>query len=244
MNVRVSPGTLLLLPLAGMVVFVVLYIVAARLYPGGSNADPSYTGFDWVNNYWCDLIARYGKNGEPNTGRPVALAAMIILFSSLSVFWFRLPDFFRETRFSRLLIGYTGMTAMCMLVFIFTKYHDTIIFIGGSLSSIPFIGTLRELFINRWRFLFVLGCFCLVLILFNFYSYLSGWLIAFLPLIQKITLVFFLAWMFLINWNCILLLLKNRVVLNRNRSYGKRKKSTAGLTKVMVPGSSMDDFRK
>lgn len=200
---RLSVSHLLVIPVIGIVLFIVLYVIAARFYPGGSNADLLHEGFDWLNNYWCDLIARYGKNGVLNAARPIALTAMIILFSSLSVFWFLLPNYFHETRLGRLLIGYIGMSAMFILVFIFTTHHDTIIFIGGSLSSVPFIGTLRELYRSSWRSLFRLGCFCLALILLNFYSYLSGWLIAFLPLLQKITLLFFLAWVLLINWNCL-----------------------------------------
>ncbi len=202
----------LIIPFAGIPVFIVLYFVAAYFYPGGSDADSGYEGFDWMNNYWCDLIASHGKNGEPNAGRPIALTAMITLFGSLLFFWFRLPDFFHETKFSRILISYTGMVSMIILVFIFTEYHDEVIFVGGALSSIPFAGTLRELYRHNWRFLFVLGSLCAVGILFNFYIYLSGWLVFLLPLIQKITLVFFLVWIFLINLKCILLVKKQRHV--------------------------------
>lgn len=205
MKERIQPVNPSVIPLAGIGIFLVLYVVAAHFYPGGSDADRFHRGFDWLNNYWCDLIAKNGKNGIPNAARPIALTAMIILFSSLSVFWFRLPDFFHENRFTRLLIGYTGLFAMTMLIFVFTKQHDIVIFIGGSVSSISFAGTLKELYTNRWHSLFRLGCFCLVLILLNFYSYLSGWLIFLLPLIQKVTLLFFLGWVFLVNRKCLFL---------------------------------------
>jgi hypothetical protein len=203
MNTRVRAVHLLVIPLAGMAVFIVLYFVAAHAYPGGSQANPYREGFDWLNNYWCDLIARSGKNGQSNPARPVALTAMIVLFSSLSVFWFILPGFFRESRFSRLLIGYTGVVSMLVLVFVFTEHHDAVILTGGTISAVPFAGTLRELYINRWRFLFLFGCFCLAIILLNFYIYLSGWLLSLLPLIQKITMVFFIGWITLVELSCI-----------------------------------------
>ena len=36
--------------------FLVLYVVAAQYYPGGSQADQASRGFDWVHNYWCNLV--------------------------------------------------------------------------------------------------------------------------------------------------------------------------------------------
>lgn len=193
----------IVLSMAGVAVFTVLYFTAAHLYPGGSDADVTHSGFDWMNNYWCDLIAPNGKNGLPNAGRPVALTAMVVLFVSLAVFWFRLPGFFHEKKRSRLLTGYSGIVSMLVLIFVFTQYHDAVIFAGGSLSSIPFIASLRELYRYRRRGLFLLGCFCLVLIALNFFIYLSGWLLVLLPLLQKIALAFFLVWVLLVDLDCL-----------------------------------------
>ncbi|MES2555756.1 MAG: hypothetical protein V4604_06385 [Bacteroidota bacterium] len=205
MKSSVPPLIQLIIPLAGILLFVAMYIVAAEYYPGGSDVAKYHSGFDWYNNYWCDLIARYAKNGEQNPGSTLSRAAMVILFSSLSVFWFSLPGFFREAKYIRIVVGYTGMVAMSVLVFVFTGYHDLIIFVGGALSSIPFLATLRELYIHRWRKLYVFGLICLVLILLNFAIYISGWSISLLPFIQKITLVSFLLWIFLIDFRCILI---------------------------------------
>lgn len=201
----VPPIIRLVIPLIGILTFVLLYIIAAGYYPGGSNAESTHRGFDWINNYWCDLIARYAKNGDLNPGRNIALSAMIILFSSLALFWFSLPAFFREARSVRIFVGYTGILSMSILIFIFTPFHDLLIFVGGALSGIPIVATIWELFTHRWKKLFVLGLICLLLILLNFLIYLTGWSIGFLPLIQKITLVFFLSWIFLIGFSCILI---------------------------------------
>jgi hypothetical protein len=133
------------------------------------------------------------------------MTAMIVLFGSLAVYWLRLPVFFHEPDPGRSWIGYTGAFAMLVLIFIFTKHHDAVIFTGSLLSCIPFIGALRQLHSHRWRALFVLGCLCMGLILFNFLIYLSGWLAGILPLIQKVALVFFLLWIVLVSLNCWLL---------------------------------------
>lgn len=205
MRTFAPPVIRLVIPLIGILVFIGLYILAAEFYPGGSNAEKTHIGFDWVNNYWCDLIARYAKNGMPNPGRNIALTAMIVLFSSLALFWFSLPAFFREARYIRIFVGYAGVLSMSILIFIFTPFHDMLIFIGGALSGIPIIATIWELYTHGWKKLFVLGLICLILILLNFFIYLTGWSIRFLPLIQKITLVFFLSWVFLTGYNCVLI---------------------------------------
>lgn len=205
MKHRVTHTYPVVLSITGILLFTAMYFIAARLYPGGSNADPGHVGFDWINNYWCDMIVPYGKNSMPNEGMPVAMTAMIVLFASMAVFWFHLPGFFRETKRNRLLTGYVGIVSMLSLIFIFTKYHDTVIMIGGSLSSIPFVESLVELYRYRKHTLFILGSLCLVFIALNFFIYLSGWQIAVLPLIQKITLVFFLVWVLLVDVMCLLL---------------------------------------
>lgn len=46
----------LLFPPTGILIFFMLYVVAALLYPGGSQADKASTGFSWMNNYWCNLL--------------------------------------------------------------------------------------------------------------------------------------------------------------------------------------------
>ena len=48
-----------------------------------------------MNNYWCDLMGDTAKNGAANPARPVAIAAWLILCSSLGLFWLLLPRLFR-----------------------------------------------------------------------------------------------------------------------------------------------------
>ena len=45
---------ILLLPLFGMLLFVLLYVLAALDYPGGSWILPEQNGFSFWNNYLCD----------------------------------------------------------------------------------------------------------------------------------------------------------------------------------------------
>ena len=203
MKKRVGEEWLLFIPIFGILLFSCLYIVASHYYPGGSTAHRAHEGFDWINNYWCDLIARSAKNGEPNTARNIALTAMIILFSSLALFWFYLPQFFHERRSITLLIRYSGSISMFILIFVFTGFHDSVIGVGTAISAIPMAGTLSELYKNKFTKLYLLGWSCIGLILLNFVIYISEWWIIALPFIQKITLLLFLIWILLTALSCL-----------------------------------------
>ena len=82
------------LPIIGILIFVMLYLVAASLYPGGSSAFPEKDGFDWINSYWCNLTESYAINGKVNTARPYALSGVVILCISLTHFFFLFPRYF------------------------------------------------------------------------------------------------------------------------------------------------------
>ena len=88
------PVILLLTPLAGIFLFLILYIIAAWLYPGGSKVDPQASGFSVLHNYWCDLFDVVAYNGSANPSRPIALIAMIILTGSFALLWYVLPRLF------------------------------------------------------------------------------------------------------------------------------------------------------
>jgi hypothetical protein len=193
----------MLVPLAGIAAFVVLYIIAAHYYPGGSDLYPKQAGFDWTYNYWCDLLAATSKNGNHNPGRIFSLTGTIFLFLSLAVFWYHLPVFFHERKLNTFLIRYTGTLAMFLLIFMFTRFHDDVISLAGIISAIPMSATLNELKKYRLNGLFITGWICILFILLNFFIYLTNYGIVFLPVIQKITMFLFLSWIALINLKCI-----------------------------------------
>ena len=83
---------LVLVPIFGTMLFVVLYIVATFLYPGGSQVDKNAVGFSWTNNYWCNLLNENAINGQLNPAKPVALTAMFLLCFTLAYFWFLFPN--------------------------------------------------------------------------------------------------------------------------------------------------------
>lgn len=188
----------MLTPIFGILVFAILYVLATFYYPGGSNTDKSTIGFDWLNNYWCDLTGQLAKNGETNSAQPIALTAMIILCSTLTVFWFYVPRLFNNNKFNQI-IRLAGMSSMAIAVFLFTSFHDTVIHVAGTLGIAAMTGVFIGLYKKNLTKLFGYGVFCLALMLFNYFIYETSFLLSFLPIIQKATFVLFLVWICLID---------------------------------------------
>jgi hypothetical protein len=184
----------ILLPVIGTILFIVLYIIAAFLYPGGSQADAKSKGFSWINNYWCNLLNKTAINGETNLGRPVALTASFILCITLSSFWYHFPRHIKFGKYSRLTIQFSGAAAMVFSIFLFTNMHDTVTNIAGLFGVIALTGTLIGLYKNNWYGLFWFGIFNLLLVVLNNYIYYNKGLIIYLPVIQKISFLSFLLW--------------------------------------------------
>jgi hypothetical protein len=190
-----------LLPVIGTLLFIVLYIIAAFLYPGGSQADANSKGFSWVNNYWCNLLNKNALNGEVNPARPVALAASFILCITLSSFWYHFPRYIKFGKYGRPTIQFSGAAAMVFSVFLFTGMHDMVTNIAGLFGVIALTGTLIGLYKSNWYGLFWFGIFNLLLVVLNNYVYYTKGLIIYLPVIQKISFLSFLFWICSITVN-------------------------------------------
>ncbi|MCB0627307.1 MAG: hypothetical protein KDC43_26170, partial [Saprospiraceae bacterium] len=130
-----SPAHWALLPIAGIGLFAILFLVAAGLYPGGSQHDPQAAGFSWAHNYWCHLLNDRALNGNSNPARPVALAGMFVLCSALAVFWYLLPSALDLGRWMARTVQVSGPASMTLALFIFTSYHDPLIVAASILAA-------------------------------------------------------------------------------------------------------------
>lgn len=178
----------------GIVNFFVFYIIATRFYPGGSNFDHLENGFNWYTNYWCELLYNYSKNGHINTARPFAIVAMISLTISVGYFWYSIPKYLPINHLLLKGIQLTGIVSMLFSSFIFTNFHDALIYISVITGSFAFFGTIYGLFRLQDKRDAFLGLFCLVLIILNNLVYVNSFMIDYLPILQKITFLFTLSW--------------------------------------------------
>jgi hypothetical protein len=199
LKIRQSNTGLLLLPVMGICLFIILYFIAAFLYPGGSEINRLANRFSWMHNYWCDLMDTHAENGKQNAARPIAIIAMSVLCLSIGIFWYFVPRLFTFKPYSKKIIQYTGMMSMGMIVLLQADYHDTVINIAGILGVIAITGTLTGLYKIRLYKLLALGLLCLFLCLLNNYIYYTKNWIWYLPIIQKISFFFFLLWFCLLT---------------------------------------------
>ena len=198
----------LLLPVIGFCIFIVLYFIAAALYPGGSEVNRLAKGFSWKHNYWCDLLDTQAENGEPNTARTMAIIAMSLLSLSIALFWYFIPRLFSFNPLVKKIIQYTGILSMLILVFLQVDFHDWVITISGLLGMIAITATLAGLYKNQSYHLFILGLLCVFLLILNNYIYYTKQWMYYLAIIQKVSFFLFLLWFSLLT---IQLFQKNRL---------------------------------
>lgn len=188
-----------IITLLGVLAFVCLYIIATLYYPGGSQVDVNEKGFSWLNNYWCNLLNDNAINGQHNPAKPIAMAAMLVLCFTLANFWYNFPRRMQFKKSSRLAVQISGVVAMVVAMFLFTNLHDWVINIASLFALIAIIGTFVGLYKQKWLGLFRLGIFNLLLVALNNILYYGNGLRLYLPLVQKITFLFFLIWICLID---------------------------------------------
>ena len=190
------PGNFwILLPVFGCVLFVILYVVAALLYPGGSGIDKTSVGYNWMENYWCNLLNNKAINGQNNTAKPVAMTAMVVLCVSLSLFWILFPVIVQLKKYHRLIIQIGGAASMIAAFLLLTNAdHDIAVNFSSSLGFVAMLGVLIALYQLRWSKLFIFGLFNIVLIALNNYLYYVISDVTYLPIVQKFTFLCFLFW--------------------------------------------------
>lgn len=201
--------SVILLPIIGALAFVNLYIIATFYYPGGSQHDSNASGFSWLHNYWCNLLNKQAINGEDNTARPIALAAMLVLCFSLAIFWYLFPIITRLNKTLRLLMQIAGGLSMVTGFFLFTSQHDLMVNAASFFGLIATLITLIRMYQLKWNGLFRLGIFNTGLVLVNNILYYGNGLRTYLPVVQKITFICFLFWICCISYQLYRLQLQN-----------------------------------
>lgn len=187
-------------PLIGISCFGMLFYYSSTLYPGGSQADINSIGYDWINNYWCNLMNEKGGNGELNRARPFSIFAMIVLCGSLTVFFYQFADFLTQSKEWRIVIKVGGVLSMIFAALVFTDYHDLLTIISSFFGLFVVVGIVKEIHRSKLSFYRFTGIICLVLLGINNAIYYTSWFIEWLPLIQKITLLIVLIWILGLNY--------------------------------------------
>ncbi len=125
----------------------------------------------------------------------MALTAMVVLCITLAFFWYLFPLQFNFKKATRIAIQVSGFLAMMIGLFLFTNSHDIVINTATLFGFVALAGLKRL----KWRKLFWMGLFTLVLITLNNALYYTKGGLFYLPVLQKATFLYFLLWICLIT---------------------------------------------
>ncbi|SMP15869.1 hypothetical protein SAMN06265375_102139 [Muriicola jejuensis] len=199
-ELKKPPPFVLRLPLLGVICFLILYVLAALSYPGGSATEPTFVGFDFWSNYLCDLLDEFAVNGELNSARFHARAALFALCSGLVLLWFYLPLLFVKRSKLHYLVWSTGIVALLILFLMGTHNHDLIVRLSGLFGVTAILTCSMALLRDGFRLLGNLGITCFAVFLLNYFIYETGISITDLPVIQKVTFILCLTWFTGLNY--------------------------------------------
>ena len=195
MRNRMGSGRMLqILAIVGSIGFAVFYVLAALSYPGGSDAHPSSIHFSFLENYWCDLLSNYSKNGSINNGKPYAIAAQFFLNVTLLCTWMFTAGIRESIKSWNVKLVVTGSFSTLFANFVATPHHDLYIALSvlfGLLAILQILSIHKK---TNHPLMFLSGMVGLVLIGLNCLLYYFNIAKFLLPLLQKITFAYMLIW--------------------------------------------------
>ncbi|TCC89543.1 hypothetical protein EZ428_15970 [Pedobacter frigiditerrae] len=150
-----------------LVISVILIVIAASVYPGGSLLDKNSIGFDWSKNFISNLFAAKAINGSVNPGRIWAVIGMAFQSVGYGIFFINMSKKIPLRLWANIL-KFIGAANILLIFLIATPLHD--------LGTISIILTLFGLFTIT---IFILKSklhllkFCCIICLLTFYCFFS-----------------------------------------------------------------------
>lgn len=148
-----------------LVISVILIVIAAQIYPGGSLFDKNSIGFGWSKNFLSNLFASTAINGSENPGRIWALIGMAFHAIGYGIFFMNMSKKIPSKKGAKIL-KYIGGANLLFIFLIATPLHD----IGVISILLTLIGLFTiTLFIFKSK-LHLLKCCCISCLL-TFYCF-------------------------------------------------------------------------
>lgn len=179
--------------LLGIAISMLLLLVATLYYPGGSQDNINSIGFDWKNNYLCNLFGEKAVNGSDNASRVWAISGMFFLCTSFALFFNEFSKKITRKGAARV-IKYFGVCSMIFAFLAVTPYHDTMITIATTLALVSIFYITVFVFKSRLYLFKILSIVYLLVSYCCNYIYYAGSHIEFLPIMQKVVLLVTIIW--------------------------------------------------
>lgn len=184
---------------AGIILALALLAIATYNYPGGSQSNVTRVGFDWKDNYICNLFGATAVNGAVNSGRPWAIAGMFVLCSTVALFFFGFSTRIGPKGAARV-IRYCGMIGMSAAFLATTPLHDYAITTALVFSMIAVLYITIFVFMSRMNYQKVLAGFTMLSTYTAAYLYYTRTALELLPTMQKVSLAALLIWLLTLHY--------------------------------------------
>jgi hypothetical protein len=185
--------------LIGIILGTALLLISTMFYPGGSQADLNSPGYDWKNNYLCNLFDIKAMNGAYNQARTWAVAGMFFLCLSVALFFIDFSEKIPVKSASRI-IRFSGTGAMIFAFLTVTSYHDLMVTLANTLALVSLFYITFFIFKTKMNLLKLLTVFCLLIAYACTYIYYTRHYLELLPFLQKVDLLFILTWLLCLNY--------------------------------------------
>lgn len=180
---RVLQHTILLC----MLISLVLILIAASLYPGGSLLDPNSVGFVWSKNFFSNLFQETAINGAANPGRVWALVGMAFQSFADGLFFIRMSKVITEKQ-ATLVLRVVGFTNIVFNFMIATPFHDAMVTISSTLSLLGLFYITVFILRSKLPVLKVCCVVCVLIFYYTLFLYGTGdWTL--LAIMQKVALI-------------------------------------------------------
>jgi len=197
-------------PIVGMAVYLILFVWAALLYPGGSDNLPmDENGYSFFHNFLCDTNNKISHSGIKNSGQFIAVLAHLTLSFTMMSFFYILPEIFSHQNRNTKLIRFFGMLTMAIFGFMYQQsLHDLIVTLTGIFGSMAFVPIFIELIKFKNKAFVGLTYLVFVLSIIVFLSFQTDIGIYYLPFIQKFV---FIIDAILVVWTALIVIRKNKI---------------------------------
>ncbi len=198
----------------GVVGFSLLMTVAILLYPGGNLWDHSQSGYDFWNNFWCDLLRQRAYNGVPNRFSPrLAQGAMLVLALAMGAYFSAVTCLLEPRGGLRRLVPVLGVCGAVGLAVVsllsggsHPALHGVTVLVAGPTGTSAVVATLVGLVTSRgtsrlsvWLGALMLGASLFALAQFAREFVFSAPSSKWLPFSQKLATLLALGWMWVVS---------------------------------------------
>lgn len=173
------------LPFFGVFASAVFLGLASARYPGG---------YDWVHQSVSSLFQPSALNGAVNASRSLAALAVLVFCMSIA-FVFHTISRSGPSKFHRKTIQIAGIGSMVYTALVVTPMHDVLVGVALIFFVTAMVTIFHRLYLERRLRLLGAGVACITLTLCNAAMYYGDLFYGFLPVVQKLSLVLWVAWL-------------------------------------------------